>query len=260
MTLTLVHQYVKVSDELIAAARWLAQPELDSAILAEGNVSQTDGEGRFWVKASGHQLGSIDSTGFVLVDGNPILAQFDSNLADQEVKDALRQATMAGGPAVPSVETFMHAWLLTLPGVECALHAHPVPQVVLSSHPMAAKICQHRLFPDEIVCCGPATVWVPYVDPGLPLAQAIRLEVTTYIEQWSDFPRTILLGNHGLITLGGNLPQAKSAFQMAVKSGRAWVQALSLGWPETLSEESIQRIAGRPDEHYRQRLLWAAAS
>jgi rhamnose utilization protein RhaD (predicted bifunctional aldolase and dehydrogenase) len=260
LTLTLVHQYVKVSDELIAAARWLAQPELDSAILAEGNVSQTDGEGRFWVKASGHQLGSIDSTGFVLVDGNPILAQLDSNLADREVKDALRQATIAGGPAVPSVETFMHAWLLTLPGVECALHAHPVPQVVLSSHPMAAKICQHRLFPDEIVCCGPATVWVPYVDPGLPLAQAIRREVTTYVEQWSDFPRAILLGNHGLITLGGNLPQAKSAFQMAVKSGRAWVQALSLGWPETLSEESIQRIAGRPDEHYRQRLLWAAAS
>ncbi len=260
MTLTLVHQYVKVSDELIAAARWLAYPELDAAILAEGNVSQTDGEGRFWVKASGHQLGSIDSNGFVLVDRNPILAQLDSNLADQEVKDALRQATIAGGPAVPSVETFMHAWLLTLPGVECVLHAHPVPQVVLSSHPMAAKICQHRLFPDEIVCCGPATVWVPYVDPGLPLAQAIRQEVTTYIEQWSDFPRTILLGNHGLITLGGNLPQAKSAFQMAVKSGRAWVQALSLGWPETLSEESIQRIAGRPDEHYRQRLLWSTAT
>jgi hypothetical protein len=47
---------------------------------------------------------------------------------------------------------------------------------------------------------------------------------------------------------------------MAVKSGRAWVGALALGWPETLSEESIQRIAGRPDEHYRQRLLWAAAS
>ena len=260
MTLTFVHQYVKVSDELIAAARWLAQPELDAAILAEGNVSQTAGEGQFWVKASGHHLGSIDASGFVLVDANAILARLDENLEDHAVKSALREATIAGGPAVPSVETFMHAWLLTLPGVECVLHAHPVPHIVLSSHPMAAKICHHRLFPDEIVCCGPAMVWVPYVDPGLPLAQAIRREVTAYVERWSDFPRTILLGNHGLITLGGNLPQAKSAFQMAVKSGRAWVGALSLGWPETLSDDSIQRIAGRPDEHYRQRLLWAAAS
>ena len=250
----------EVPAELIEVSHWLANPELDAVILAEGNVSQSVTDSTFWVKASGFQLGSIAANGFVLVDSNPILSLFDANLSDHEVKDALRSATLIGGPSVPSVETFMHAWLLSLPGVTCVLHGHPVPLIAIASSPEASKICANRLFPDEIVCCGPETVWVPYVDPGLPLAQAIRDATLRYIENWQDFPRTILLGNHGLISLGGNLPQAKAAFQMGVKAGRAWTQSLAMGWPNVLSSESIARIAGRPDEHYRQRLLWAAAA
>ncbi len=250
----------EVPTELVEVSHWLADPELDAVILAEGNVSQAASESTFWVKASGFQLGSIAANGFVLVDANPILSLFDSNLSDQDVKDALRSATRVGAPAVPSVETFMHAWLLSLPGVTTVLHGHPVPLIAIASHPDAPKICANRLFPDEIVCCGPETVWVPYVDPGLPLAKAIRDATVAYIEKWQDFPRTILLGNHGLITLGTNLPQAKAAFQMGVKAGRAWTQALSMGWPNVLSSDSIARIAGRPDEHHRQRLLWAAAA
>ena len=34
-----------------------------------------------------------------------------------------------------------------------------------------------RLFPDEIVCCGVESVFVPYTDPCLKLSQAIKTAV-----------------------------------------------------------------------------------
>ena len=111
------------------------------------------------------------------------------------------------------------------------------------------------MFPDEIVCCGSASVFVPYTDPGLKLAQAIRRETEAFIQKHQRQPRVILMQNHGIITLGATWQSVLSAMLMAEKAAKIFVGAAALGGPVFFSAENIARIDSRPDEAYRQRAL-----
>jgi rhamnose utilization protein RhaD (predicted bifunctional aldolase and dehydrogenase) len=251
-----------VPPSLIEISHVVAEPGLESAILGEGNTScLADKPGTFWVKASGFSLVGISEKGFILMNSAPLMGVLEADLTDEEVKGALAGARAEeGDPRMPSVESFMHALLLELPGVQMVAHGHPVPLIPLVCHPDAATIAGQRLFPDEIVCCGPAAAFVPYVDPGLPLARAIRDSVMAHADRWGGAPKTIWLGNHGLICLGGSMKEVESAFRMSVKAARVWLAALQMGgWPEVMTPQQVERIAGRPDEHYRQRMLWSGS-
>lgn len=237
----------------------MAEPGLDAAILAEGNVSCQGGEGTIWVKASGHGMVGIGPEGFVEVEIEPVVAALDRSVRDETaVRELLNMARVDPSvSAVPSTETFMHAWLLGLADVGFVAHTHPVSLLSLLVLADGESLARRRLFPDEIVLCGAASAWVPYVAPGLPLAIEIRASVLRFQEQYGVLPKTIWLQNHGLITLGRSLKEAESATRMAVKAARVTLGALKTGkqvrW---LSEEEIQQIANWPDEHFRQRLLW----
>lgn len=240
-------------EEAVALARTLGDPRLDLAMLAEGNTSAREDEASFWVKASGRSMRDIGDDGFVRVAFAPILAAKD--LDDTGVRETLAASLTEPGPLLPSVETFMHAWLLTLPGVAVVGHCHPTDLLGILCRPEAQAEAQRRYFPDEIVCCGPASAWVPYVDPGLALAHAVREGVETYVAEWGAVPRTIWMGNHGLIALGANRREVESATLMSAKAAR-----VRLGGATTpLTRPQVERIANRPDEHYRQRLLWQIA-
>lgn len=234
-------------DDAILLSRTLADPGLDSAILAEGNVSVRDGD-RFWVKASGRRMATAGPDDFSRVDPAPILAALDSDLDDAGVRALL--AASAEGP-LPSVETFMHAALLGLPDVHVVGHAHPVALLGLLCTDRAAEEAGRRYFPDEIVCCGPSSPLVPYVDPGLPLARAVRAAALGHVESFGEVPKTIWLANHGLIALGRNVAVVESAFAMTVKAARVRSSGASI----PLSDSQIARIHTRPDEHHRQRAL-----
>ena len=114
---------------------------------------------------------------------------------------------------------------------------------------------ERRIFPDEVVCCGVASVFVPYADPGLALARAIRDSVTAHRAKGGDLPRVVLLESHGLIALGSSPKAVIAATLMAEKAARITLGAITAGGPRYLSAEVVQRIAGRSDEHYRQRAL-----
>jgi rhamnose utilization protein RhaD (predicted bifunctional aldolase and dehydrogenase) len=96
---------------------------------------------------------------------------------------------------------------------------------------------------------------VPYVDPGLKLAQAIRRSVLAYVKRLARAPRVILLENHGLIALGGTPEAVLAATLMAVKAAEIYAGAVALGSPRFLSSAVAARIAGRPDELYREKML-----
>ncbi len=148
-----------------------------------------------------------------------------------------------------------HAWLLTLPGVNFVGHTHPVSVNALLCSPLAETFAGNRLFPDEIVCCGPESVLVPYVDPGLALARSIRDGVNAYVVRRGTVPKIILLKNHGLIALGATVAGVLAATLMAAKAAKITLGAGSAGGPIYLSGDAVTRIAGRSDEHYRQRAL-----
>ena len=156
----------------------------------------------------------------------------------------------------PSVEAIFHAFLLTLPGVNFVGHTHPVAvnQVLCSKH--GRIFAKRRLFPDEVVCCGVESVFVPYLDPGLKLAQGIRAAVTAYMKRLSRLPRVIFLENHGIIALGATSESVVAATLMGVKAAEIFVGAAAIGGqPRFLTTAQVLRIAGRPDEHHRQRAL-----
>ena len=68
-------------------------------------------------------------------------------------------------------------------------------------------------------------------------------------------PRIILLENHGVIAVGSSPEGVLASLLMAEKSAQIFVGAASLGGPNFLTAKQVKRIAGRPDEHYRQSVL-----
>ncbi len=247
-----------VPDELVSLSRFLGDPSHDAAILAEGNASFLEDDETFWVKASGFSMRDIEAQGFVRVRFSEIRQALALDSFNDDLVRAVLKASRADDtPLMPSVETFMHAYLLGLPGVSIVGHTHPTPLLSLLCLEEAEAISQQRLFPDEIVCCGPAAAFVPYVDPGFALASAVRDSVERYVEAHGAVPKTIWMQNHGLIALGKSAREIESATLMSVKAARVWLGALSSGKSiKTLTPEQVARIHTRPDEHYRQKLLW----
>jgi rhamnose utilization protein RhaD (predicted bifunctional aldolase and dehydrogenase) len=242
---------------LLGLSHQLGREERDLAILGEGNTSARVSERTFWVKASGSNLGSLTDAGLTecRFDGLMPLMKARS-LTDAAVDDALLASRIDAAARKPSVEAIFHAYLLTLPGVNFVGHTHPIAVNALLCTRHGRTFAKRRLFPDEIVCCGVESVFVPYTDPGLKLSQAIKRAVEAYIKRVQRAPRVILLENHGLIALGGTPEAVLAATLMAVKAARIFVGAASTGAaPRFLTPAQVVRIAGRPDEHYRQKAL-----
>ncbi len=242
---------------LIAMSRELGRPERDLAILGEGNTSALCDDGTFWVKASGTELRTIDAQGFVRVRLEPVCALADrEGLTDREIRDALEAAKVdPSAPKRPSVETVLHALALSEAGAKFVGHTHPVAVNALMCSVAAEQAIAGRLFPDEIVVCGPAPAYVPYTDPGLPLARAVRAAFRHYAEEWGAPPKVVLMQNHGLIGLGGSAQEVDNVTAMYVKACRILMGAYAFGGPHFLTEENVRRIHSRPDEAYRRRQL-----
>ncbi|MGI5817964.1 MAG: class II aldolase/adducin family protein [Armatimonadota bacterium] len=243
-------------DTLIEMSRSLGDPENDYIILGEGNTSAGADDETFYVKASGTSLVEIGADGFVRVSrekARELLAA--ESLTDEEVAAGLIAASIDADGVRPSVETFLHALLLDLPGIEFVGHAHPTPVNALLCSQEPEKAIRGRLFPDEVVCCGPESAYVPYTDPGLPLAKAVGEAVGEFIDRWNEPPKVIMMQSHGLIAMGATPAQVLAATAMAVKAARVRTGAAAWGGIRPLTEIELERIHTRPDEHYRQERL-----
>ncbi|MBC7237952.1 MAG: class II aldolase/adducin family protein [Chloroflexi bacterium] len=242
---------------LIDLSHDLGRPERDLVILGEGNTSALVDDGTFWVKGSGTQLATVEEDGFVRMYVEPVCALADRvSMTDDEFKEALEAAKADPSQSRrPSTETVLHALALCEAGARFVGHTHPVAVNALMCSLSAEKALSGRLFPDEIVVCGPAPAYIPYADPGLPLAKAVREGFRRFADKWGMPPKTIFIQNHGLIALGETPTQINSITDMAVKTCRILAGTYIFGGPHFLSEEHHQRIFTRPDESYRRQQL-----
>jgi rhamnose utilization protein RhaD (predicted bifunctional aldolase and dehydrogenase) len=242
---------------LFELSHQLGREERKLAILGEGNTSARLSADTFVVKASGSNLATLSPAGVSECHFDKLVPMLSSSgMSDTEIDEALFAARVSDEAKKPSVEAIFHAYLLTLPGVNFVGHTHPIAVNSLLCSRHARTFATRRLFPDEIVCCGVESVFVPYTDPGLKLSQAIKTAVEEYISRLSRPPRVILLENHGLIALGATPEAVLAATFMAVKAAEIFIGAAAIsGEPQFLSPEQVERIAGRPDEHYRQKAL-----
>ncbi len=259
-------------EALLKLSHDLGAEHRELAILGEGNTSASLDEaapengaaagkeaadGRsFLVKASGSSLGSLQPDDVVACRSAPLLELLDqAQVPDDLVDKTLLNCRLDPQAKKPSVEALFHAYLLSLPGIRFVGHTHPIPVNAILCSPQAEELASRRIFPDEIVCCGSRSVFVPYTDPGLKLAQAIRDQTVAFLEKEGTPPRVILLKNHGIITLGASPEAVKAAMLMSAKAARIRLGAAILGGPIFLSDADVNRIANRPDEHYRQKAL-----
>jgi len=241
---------------LLELSHELGEERLKMAILGEGNTSAKVDDGTFFVKASGSCLGTLAENDVVECRFDSLLAMLQQDdLSDQQIVDALFASRVDSEARKPSVEALFHAYLLSLPGIEFVGHTHSIAVNQILCSPLAKQFATRKLFPDEIVCCGAASVFVPYTDPGLKLSQVIQTETKKHLQAFNSPPRVILLENHGIITLGSSTNAVKAAMLMAHKSAEIFVGAAALGGPNFLSPKDVDRIANRIDEHYRQRAL-----
>ncbi len=245
----------QILDQLAAMSCALGLPERDCVILGEGNTSARVDENSYFVKASGFQLNGIRPEGFVELNFAPVLAMLDQHgLDDAEVTRQLAAAKVNPDVTVrPSIESTMHAVIYALCGAEFIGHTHPtiVNAVLCSQH--GPDLLKGRLFPDHIVFCGAVPAYIPYVEPGLPLARAVRRTLEEHLDTYGEAPKTIFLQNHGLVAVGRSAGEVESITAMCVKSCKVLVGAASLGGPHFMTEEDVRVIYKHPGELYRRK-------
>ena len=242
--------------QLVELSRRIGNAVEGFAILGEGNTSTRSGEDTFWVKASGTSLSTADKDSFTECRRPVLDSLWESSVrSDSQVDEKLLESRVKPKDRKPSTEALFHSYLLSLPGIEWAAHTHPIAVNGILCSPRAADYAQQRSFPDDIVCCGDRSVLVPYTDPGVPLAKAIRQGVEEFQQGHGVLPRVILLQNHGLIAIGGTAGAVEATTRMAEKSAKIFLGAASLGGPVFLPPDQVRRISGRPDELYRQKAL-----
>jgi rhamnose utilization protein RhaD (predicted bifunctional aldolase and dehydrogenase) len=247
----------EILQRLIDMSNILGSEAYDCVILGEGNTSAKLDQDCFFVKASGTQLRTIDEQGFVKVRFTPVLETLkQDSLTDQEVKKVLLEATLNNpNQKVPSVETFLHAIILSHEGINFIGHTHPTAINSILCSKKAEEAYSGRLFPDEIVVLGTDPLFIPYTDPGLVLAKFVQEKFSDYLERFGKAPKAIYMQNHGFIAIGTTEKEVLNITQMAVKTAKILLGAYVMGGPHFLSDEHVNRIETRPDEHYRRKII-----
>lgn len=250
---------------LVRLSHQLGDPAADLAILGEGNTSAALGDGTFLVKASGATLGRVGEDDLVRLDHAEVLALIDDPALDDHdvagLSARLRDAALSHGarerPKPASIETMLHALALELPGVRAVGHTHPTAVNALLCSDRAADLVAGSLFPDQVVVCGAHALLVPYAEPGLPLARAVRRGLAWHLDEHGAPPRLVHLANHGIVALGENGAQVLAVTSMAVKAARVLSGALAVGRPRYLDPNTVRRLDARADEKHRRAVLTA---
>lgn len=169
---------------------------------AGGGNSSAKLDGVLWIKPSGVSMATLAAEDLVALDLSVLNDSLAAPDPDPSLGDPVNHiATVArrdDGPRRPSVEILFHALIPET----FVLHTHPLFINAVTCNADGEELTA-RLFGDDVL-------WVPYVDPGLPLARLIkqrRDEFTARTGQ--EPPRATFLMNHGLIVSGNSADEVR---------------------------------------------------
>ena len=158
-----------------------------------GNSSVKHGR-TLYIKPSGVSLASMTAASLMPLALDPLLALVDAGGEASAGSDPVMRVAMAArlrdeGSRRPSVECVFHALIPR----RFVIHTHPTTVNALTCARDGEAIARD-LFGDD-------AVWIPYTDPGLPLAREIARRRDE--RRASARPAEVtLLQNHGLIVAG----------------------------------------------------------
>jgi rhamnose utilization protein RhaD (predicted bifunctional aldolase and dehydrogenase)/NAD(P)-dependent dehydrogenase (short-subunit alcohol dehydrogenase family) len=207
--------------ELIGLAqRFGRDPEFSRG--GGGNASAKAG-GVLYIKPSGVPLATLEAADLVPLDIELLLAVLrDERAADDTVDrgvdgDAVIRAARAArlgepGGRRPSVELLFHALLPE----RFVLHTHPVLLNAVTCAADGAALTE-RLFGDR-------AIWVPYTDPGLPLARSIAEARRAFARRTGgSAPAVVLMQNHGVIVAADSATEIEALYAWLVSVVQAAV-------------------------------------
>ncbi len=246
-----------ILQDLIAMSHGLGNESRKLAMIGEGNTSALLDDGTYFLKASGTELGTIDETGFVCLKLDTILELLNKgDISEDELKVLFNEAkTDSSQTRRPSVEALMHAVCLSYDGVNFVGHTHPTHINKLTCASSYPQNLMGRMYPDEIVLLGIDSVFVPYVDPGVPMAIKIKELIDSFISEYGTVPKSMYIQNHGFVALGKTALEVENITLTASKAAEVRLGAIMAGGINLLDEQTIRHIMGRPDEKYRQELF-----
>jgi len=206
-------------DEVVALSqRFGRDPEF-----ARGGGGNSSGkaDGILYIKPSGLSLASMIPDGLMPLRMEALLELLDDG---------------ADAPAVPGTDEIMRVAVGARvqsdddrrPSVECLFHALLPDPIVLHTHPTVANSLTCALDGEQIAkeIFGDDVLWVPYVDPGLPLARRIAAERRAHeARTGTAVPRAILLQNHGMIVTGDSADEVAAGCERIVEAVRGWLDA-----------------------------------
>ncbi len=252
---------IKILNELVQLSHFLGDSSYQFTILGEGNSSAKIINKRenktFLVKASGTCLATIKREEFVHLELNTIMKLLsEENPSENTIQKIFKEALIDPGQTLrPSVETLLHAVCLDIDGVNFVGHTHPISVSILVCSKSFPENLKRRIYPDEIVVLGTESIFIPYVDPGVKLAQKIKNSLDDFIEKNLQPPKVLYLQNHGLIALGSSAEEVKNITLTANKAAWIRIGASGLGGIHPLTHKDVTNLAYRPDEKYRQQFL-----
>lgn len=247
----------EILKNLISLSHALGKPERGLAMIGEGNTSALLPDGTYYLKASGSELGTIKEEDFVRLKQDTVLALLEKgNVPEAELKVLFEQAKSDPSQTRrPSVEALMHALCLSYEGVQFVGHTHPMHINRLTCSNSYPANLQGRMYPDEIVLLGVDSVFVPYTDPGIPLALEIKRLIDAYIEKYKGVPKSLYIQNHGFVALGTSAQEVENITLTAEKAASIRLGAILAGGICLLDPKTVQHIMGRADEKYRLELF-----
>jgi rhamnose utilization protein RhaD (predicted bifunctional aldolase and dehydrogenase) len=251
-----MNDHTSILNQLVQMSRHLGKPKRDYVILGDGNTSARSGPDTFLIKGSGRALHKIEPEAFIECSLSAVFGLVEKGeLGDLQIAKLLNAAkTNPGQPGKPSIECILHAIALTLGEAQFVGHTHPVAWMSILCSREAESAITGRIFTEEILYCGPAPVFVPYADPGLPLARVALAHIRAFLETYGEPPKVILLQNHGLFALGQTALEVQNITAMSVKAARVLMGTYLFGGPRFLSDHETARILNRPDEKFRRDL------
>ena len=183
-----------------------------------GNAS-AKADGVLYIKPSGVPLGTLVAEDLVPLDIEPLLALLhddetpgDATGGDPVLRTARAARLAEAGGRRPSVELLFHALLPE----RFILHTHPILLNAVTCAADGAALAD-RLFGDR-------AVWVPYADPGLPLARAIAGARRAFEERTGlPAPAVVLMQNHGVIVAAESAAEIEALYGWLVSVVQAAV-------------------------------------
>ncbi|HEY6058311.1 MAG TPA: SDR family NAD(P)-dependent oxidoreductase [Candidatus Limnocylindrales bacterium] len=202
----------RVLEDIAALSRRFgADPEFSRA---GGGNSSAKVNGVLHIKPSGAALADLRADALMALDMRPLLALLEGESRADGSDEVMRVSRAArldpDDDRFPSVEALFHA---VLPET-FVLHTHPIVVNTLTCSVNGATLAE-RWFGDRVE-------WIPYTDPGLPLAHSIRERRAVHVARAAGRrPDAFLLQNHGLIVAADTISEVARISEWVVATIRS---------------------------------------